>query len=307
MFPVLPIPSDAYDFAEQMGTKFKFWYDDPLLARTLFKEGRPATGENWAEKLACEFAMMLGIPHAYYELAQWRGRYGVLSPSFVPSSGRLIHGNEIVGGKVIMAPDDQRVRYYHEKSHTASRVLGYLKSNADTLHPPHFYVPIEGVKLAAEVFVGYLLFDAWIANQDRHSENWGVVRTKGGLYLAPSYDHGSGLARTESDERRIRMLTTKDKGASIESYVKKARSALYPHTTGDVKVKAFLTTEAFKYAWKIYPVAGNAWRERLANISSASVWDTISQVPEEHMSEAARDFTARLLDLNRDRLLALTL
>jgi hypothetical protein len=61
MFPVFEIPPEAYEFTEQMGTKFKFWYEDPLFARTLFKEGRPNTGENWAEKLACEFALMLGM------------------------------------------------------------------------------------------------------------------------------------------------------------------------------------------------------------------------------------------------------
>lgn len=241
MFRVFTIPADAYEFTEQMGTKFKFWYEDPLISRTLFKEGRPNTGENWAEKLTCELAALLGLPHAYYELAEWQGRLGVRSPSFVPPSGRLIHGNEIVGGKITIAADNERIQYYREKNHTASRVLSYLKVNADTLHPPQLHTRMDRVRLAAEVFVGYLMFDAWIANQDRHAENWGVVRTRDGLYLAPTYDHGSSLARNETDERRARMLTTKDKGASIEAYVTKARSALYPPVT-EASQKAFLRT-----------------------------------------------------------------
>lgn len=30
---------------------------------------------------------------------------------------------------------------------------------------------------AFDVFTGYLLLDAWIANTDRHPHNWGVLRT----------------------------------------------------------------------------------------------------------------------------------
>jgi serine/threonine protein kinase HipA of HipAB toxin-antitoxin module len=48
---------------------------------------------------------------------------------------------------------------------------------------------------ADDVFLGYLMLDAWIANLDRHHENWGLVLTKDITgHLAPSYDHASSLA-----------------------------------------------------------------------------------------------------------------
>lgn len=305
MFPIIAIPPDAAEFSEQMGTKFKFWYTDPQSGLCLFKEGRPGTGENWAEKLAGELAQLLGIPHAVYELAQWQGRFGIMSPLFVPEFGRLIHGNELVGGKVTVAHGDKRLQFYAQRSHTASRVLSYLKVDTDFLKPPQSYVPIQGIDWAIDIFVGYLLFDAWIANQDRHSENWGVVRTDNALFLAPSYDHGSSLSRHETDERRKHLMTTRDRGGSIEAYVRRARSALYPNAAGDTKVKPYLTTEAFEYAWKLRPDAGNVWRERLESISLGNIWDAINQVPKEHMSDVTREFTARLLQLNSERLIAL--
>ena len=37
------------------------------------------------------------------------------------------------------------------------------------------WTPLTDVVEAVDVFVGYLMFDAWIANTDRHHENWALV------------------------------------------------------------------------------------------------------------------------------------
>ena len=55
-----------------MGTKPKFWYSDADDRLTLYKEGRPGSGEHWAEKICCEICKALELPHANYELAEWR-------------------------------------------------------------------------------------------------------------------------------------------------------------------------------------------------------------------------------------------
>lgn len=308
MFSIFPVPPDAAELSEQMGTKFKFWYEDPRFGRTLFKEGRPGTGENWAEKLACDFALMLGIPHAYYELGEWNGKSGIISPSFVPKSGRLIHGNEMLGGKVSAADADadDQVRFYHQRNHTAAAVLGLLRLSTH-VHLPWNSTHIDGIETALDVFVGYLLFDTWIANQDRHSENWGLVKLRDIFYLAPSYDHGSSLARNLTDEDRERRMTTKDKGASIEKYVTTARSALYPMAAPGAKVKSLLTLEAFIVGWKMRPVAGRIWLDRLASIPSHVIRGTIDLVPDEYMTATTKEFTHRLLEANRQRLLAVKL
>lgn len=304
MFTIYEVPANAAEFPEQMGTKFKFWYNDPLRGLTLFKEGRPGTGENWAEKLASELALLMGIPHATYELARWRDRFGVLSPSFVPRPAELIHGNELVGGRTTVLQDDQNLRFYKQRSHTISRVVAYLSSHADQLHAPRTSIPIEGAEKALDIFVGYLLFDAWICNQDRHDENWGVVRTMGGLYLAPSYDHGSSLARTETDARRITMLTTKDKGASLEAFLRRARSALYPSVASDSKPKPYLAFDLVELMWNDHTDACISWTKKLEKISIENINELIRQIPDGHMTLVARDFTAKLLILNLNRLLS---
>lgn len=307
MFPVVGVPEEAAEFSEQMGTKFKFWYQDEKMGLALFKEGRPGTGENWAEKIAAELAQLLGIPHAHYELAEWRVKQGVVTKNFVPERGRLIHGNELVGGKVTVGNDNAQVRFYEQRSHIASRVFQFLKLNADSVSPPQGFEPFDGVNSALGVFVGYLLFDVWISNQDRHAENWGEIRTESGIYLAPSYDHGSSLGRQETDERRMVMMTTKDMGSSIAAYVKRAKSSMYPNASADVKAKSYLGIELFEIACRIDAAAGLAWRTRLEAISKECVRDVIDRIPTNHMSDIAKNFTEKLLELNIARLLQLNI
>lgn len=304
MFPIFMVPPNAAELSEQMGTKFKFWYLDAQRRRILFKEGRPGTGENWAEKIAAELAELLGIPHAQYDLAEWNGRDGIISPSLVMKGDRLIHGNELIEGKVTVAPEDENLRFYAQRSHIASRAFQLLKKHAKIIAPPQMYSPLNGVDSAMGVFVGYLLFDAWIANQDRHSENWGVVSSDGSLFLSASYDHGSGLARNLTDDRRKMMLTTKDRGSSLEAFTAKARSAFYPNAAVGAKPRAYFTHELFRLVHKEDVQAGDMWLERLAGISDNHMLGVINEVPAHLMSEIAREFTFKLLRININRLIA---
>lgn len=61
---------------------------------------------------------------------------------------------------------------------------------------------------AYDVFAGYLVFDAWISNQDRHEANWSILHSPDGeRYLAPSYDHAASLGSGLDDEHLSRRWT----------------------------------------------------------------------------------------------------
>jgi len=104
MFDIVAIPDEAQDDLEPLGTKPKFWFRNEAGDWCLFKEARPNTGEDWAEKIACELARLLRLPHAEYDLAEWRGRSGVVCQSFVPDGGHLEHGNELLAAVVPAYP-----------------------------------------------------------------------------------------------------------------------------------------------------------------------------------------------------------
>ena len=74
---------------EHLGSKRKGWLTYKLqgqAARILFKQGRVGSGENWAEKVTCELAQLLNLPHAIYELAYLslsEDKFCVISPNFL--------------------------------------------------------------------------------------------------------------------------------------------------------------------------------------------------------------------------------
>ncbi len=156
---------------------------------------------------------------------------------------------------------------------------------------------------AAKRHVGYLMLDAWIANQDRHHENWSlVVSPEPAIHLAPTYDHASSLGSNETDKNRKDRLTTRDRGRSMERYVARAKSAFFS-SPSDPKLMSPL--DAFHYAGKVRPAAARRWLESLAKVSWQDVQIIFEQIPRDLISDAAIEFALKILTLNGERLLAL--
>lgn len=69
MYRVFRVDTRNAVAVEPLGTKRKFWYSDGQR-RMLFKAEERGTGEDWAEKVACQLCELLGLPHVHYELAE---------------------------------------------------------------------------------------------------------------------------------------------------------------------------------------------------------------------------------------------
>ncbi|MGH6916368.1 MAG: HipA domain-containing protein [Geminicoccaceae bacterium] len=301
MYPVVTVPDAAADSTEQLGTKPKFWFRDDDGRRCLFKQGRPGTGENWAEKVSAELCKLLGMPHAHYDLAVWRDQAGVVSPSFVPADCRLVLGNELLARLVKRYAE---TRYYQQTGHTVRRVFGVLRARVVRL--PASWAPDTDIRSAAHVFVGYLMLDALIGNTDRHHENWGLIIGPGHQgperRLAPTFDHASSLGRNESEQRMLKRMKTRDPQFSVPGYAKRARSALYrtPRETHSLS-----TLDAFDEARRLFPGAAAAWIARLRKLAPDDIRPIVDRIPDDFMSATARDFAMQLLTENTARLFQL--
>jgi len=296
MFPIIPIEDDAPILYEQLGTKKKFWLEN---FRLLFKETRDGTGEDWAEKITCELCALLGIPHARYDLAIWKGKRGVVTENFAlgEEGKRLILGNELL---FKLDPKYPKREIRRVRQHTVRKVVAITSYN-DFGPPIEFEVTPE-IQTAGEVFVGYLMFDVWVANQDRHHENWGLILNVGqkNINLAPSFDHASSLAPFDRDEVKLGRLTTKDQGRTIERYVEKANSAFYGSESSS---KPLSTIETFQIAARYHPKAALEWLKKLEAISTPISEAIFDEVPGDIMSGTSKEFAKRILAINRDRLL----
>jgi HipA-like C-terminal domain len=295
-FPVFVVLPEYAEEPEVIGTKEKFWFLHPNQDRCLFKKVRTQlhTGEDWSEKIVAELCELLGIPHANYELAIFNGERGIISPSFVPDGGNIIHGNEVLIGINSEYPGQANSPSHH----TLNNILNAFQRSA--VRPPLNWQVIDGIEEAIDVFIGYLLLDAWIGNSDRHHENWAFINLDGKVYLAPTYDHASSLGRNESDQKRRARLDTKDTGFSIAAYTNKCKSCLYARIDDTKPLTPF---EAFCQAAAFNRRAAKAWLDRLRRISQDDTQRLFEQVGD-RISLTGIDFAQNLLEINQEKLLS---
>lgn len=304
---------------EPLGSKEKDWLRRPVRAGGpdelwLWKAARERTGDDWAEWASGGLAALLGLPHAAVELASRGGRRGTISRDFRHRRGAFVPGNELLW---LADPSYPRGRKRKVAQHTVERVLARL-GQPEVLVPPGL---APEFRTADEVFVGYLMFDAWIGNQDRHHENWGVVvwderqdaksgadpvggsmQVRTAPMLAPSFDHAASLGQSQNDSQRELRLNTRDRPAHIESWARTARSPFYGESVA--QDRPLTTFEAFDLAAARLPDAAAAWLRRLQTVEWADVASTIAAVPDSLITPTARTFALRLLEIDRTRLLS---
>jgi hypothetical protein len=302
-YPVRRVDHRQREQVEPLGSKSKFWFREDQR-RLLFKADDRGTGEDWAEVVACHMATLIGLPHVAYELAEEVDGVRVLHPgviceSMTLSSEELVLGNQLLPFINPNYPLGQRSKV---REHTIQSVHGVV----GLLDPPTarwLAGQPDGISTALDVFTGYAMFDVWIANQDRHHENWGALSENapaGPICLAPSFDHGAALARNLRDSERMDRLSTRDKNRSVEAFAARARGRFYDES--DSK-SALPLLDTFQQFARFAPAAAAIWLEKLATVSENDVSAILTQVPSNRMSSVCLEFTLALVRINRQRLL----
>jgi len=289
-FPVTDVTGWEIVSEETSGAEAKFWLEDPGTGqRWLFKsvtiKNDHVHGEDWAEKAASHLAHLLGIPCAEVEMAVREGEKGSIVANLRPASYQM------QPGQVVLESCDAPGYIHRNKGkdhpgHTLENIRDALREDRP---PPGCTPPFDAS--AFDVFAGYVLFDAWIANQDRHDNNWSVLTpitaTDSPRLLSGSYDHASSLAFGEPDSKRQMLLSRPDGVATWCARGKASRFEGRPK----------LAEAAYTALQLASPEAREYWLEQLRHVSGADVTYVLNRVP--RMSEAARTFAAKLLELNR--------
>ncbi|MGC0326263.1 hypothetical protein ABIG06_006892 [Bradyrhizobium sp. USDA 326] len=299
-YPIYDTTGSTTDRPEALGTKEKFWLlphpDTGLtIAGYLFKIGRPNTGENWAEKFCCEILRYADIPCASYEFATFGAHTGVVSRQFVPVNGRFIPANMMLEAAVVGYDGQLRFR---QRRYQITTCLNLIRSR---LISPPLWTPQKFAELtAADMFIGYLVFDVLVSNTDRHHENWGVVVDYSDQYnptysLAPTFDHASSLGRNESDAARKRRLNTRDARDTVEAYAARARSAFYGHPSHDQVLRQ---TEVLEALIRVAPQATRHWATILSSIPSKVFEDIFARIDPRLITGEAIEFALRMLNAN---------
>jgi hypothetical protein len=303
-FATLDVSSWEVVNPETIGREAKIWLREPgapsnsrerdwLFKPVVIPANGHAQGEDWAEKIVGELGRLLGVPCADTELAQRTGVAGSLSRNVAPDGWNLVLGGLLLGS-VLPDYEEGQLNRRGRPGHSPRAVMTALAS-CDA--PP-------GVAdlTAPEVFAGYLVLDAWVANQDRHDQNWAVLRRAAapvGLCLAPSFDHASSLGFNELDARRQRLL---EQSGGVTAWAERGRAHRFEHDPDQPRsaIPSLVVTaqEALRTAGAR---ASRHWLDRLAAIRPDELATIVGRTPK--LSEVAATFILEVLDINRRRLL----
>jgi hypothetical protein len=263
---------------DNVGTR---WLFKPAVVR-----GDRRQGEDWAEKIAAELAQLIGLPAALVDIAVRDSAPGCLSRDLKPGAGWQMHT-----GAVLISEVDPHltVRSKDRLGHNLENIARVLASVA----VPFGWPSLPPALAAFDVFCGFLMFDAWIANLDRHEENWSVLQAPdGSRHLAPSYDHGNSLGFNLLDDRRRAIMHG---NPPLNEWAAKATAGRFENGR-----TVSLVNHAANALMLAQQGTGQFWRDRIGSVAAADLAAVVAAVPE--MSEHARTFLLRLLDINRERL-----
>lgn len=186
-----------------------------------------------------------------------RARTGQISRNVVRADWSRVLGSDLLQSvddsycSSFLADDGVERRPKGRPGHSPEKIAQALASCA----PPDGSV---GLVNAVTTFAGYLVLDAWVANQDRHDQNWAVLRSIWPalpLRLAPSYDHASSIGFNLGDDERARWL---DRGA-VGDFARRARATRFEH---DPSMRKSARPSLVDIAKRMLEVAGSG-AERL--------------------------------------------
>jgi hypothetical protein len=277
-YPVIqiPEPDSSRNKIRLEGAIDKYWIELPNLGRSLVKADIRGA---WVEKVAATLAKRVELPVARYELAERDdGSKLIVSPSFL-----LNDAQETTGEKMLV---DALGRNY---LYTPDAILSVVDNLNISL--PSNYTPPETYK-ASDLLVGYLIFDSWIGNIDRHSRNWGIQETLDGRSeLLPTFDHGLSLGVRMPEDKLPSDVTafSRDCPSSIQS-----------------KVSGMLTMDGLaRRLLELRPEAARSWIDQILAIESRIIRETIESIPQGWISDARVEFTIEYLEASSDRLMEL--
>lgn len=301
LYPIIDITHINQDYIEYLGTKDKFWYvdkDDRYLFKSIRVQKNGIAhlriGEDCSEKIACEIAKLLCMPQVDYEFANYGGLRGVISKNFISNDKGeyLVSGNELL--KIANSISRDLV---HQRIKRVYLVMEYLIEKK-----PLGFNALSNIKKAGEFFLGYLMLDALISNQDRHNENWGMIQTvNGNRHLALTFDHGASLGKNITDEEKNDRLNTKDPKRSVSAYTARAKSWFYLENDKSTRLKVI---DGFIEFGRYYPAAYKAWIRRLVKIENESIRSIIWRIPEELMSETSKQFAFEMIKCNKHTIIS---
>lgn len=260
---------------EGKGLREKVWLINPSTGESaMFKIPRDNRGEHWAEKICSEIANVLDFKCARVGLAKRDNIYGCLSYFFVDKESGFSHFD---GGTYF--PYD----YDDEKN------IGY---NVQLISKV-----LDDQNISFGEFLFVIIFDALVANGDRHQDNWGITRhdIEDEKFISPLYDNSACLGRDLNESHLEKYCNSNEE---LLRYIYRGKSKIgWQDTRNESHFN--LIRKIFQY----FPLRTLTLLNRVNLLTDEIIDNTINRLPKEVITEKQKKFVKLFLIKRRDILI----
>lgn len=232
--------------------------------------------EACSEKMCYEIAKVLGYPCAEIELAyDENGKLGVLNYLFT-NFKNLEHIDAI---SYLNQQNSLRPYYY---------TISNIKKMLDELNP----------KLFSE-FIRILVFDALVGEQDRHEENWGLIKENNIYQISPLYDNGCNLLREFKDENFATQFYSNKK--DFDAYIKRSKTMIYREN----HQSRYSHFELIQFLNKEYYNIVHFEIMNLNKLTDEKIEEIVLRIPDFLLTKKHKEFIIKYLKKRRNILLSI--
>lgn len=263
--------------SQASGTRTKYWLLEPdtdfeHASKYLFKVPTEGTGGHWAEYVASKVGKRLGFNTTEVELAVNKGFVGTISKNFREKNEELYEGGDLF----------------------LSRFVDFDRHSLNYYELPHILELLSAYHLDRD-FVALPVFDALIANNDRHCDNWGILTGPKIAQMAPIYDNGSSLGFNEVEDKKKKMLTDE---RMMNGFCNRGKSCIgLPNRK---KPKHF---ELLSFLNNCLPQELEINMHRLNKLNEEMIVTTVKDIPTGIMSDLDKEWIIRLLMYRKEWLM----
>ncbi|GLG01255.1 hypothetical protein Alches_12940 [Alicyclobacillus hesperidum subsp. aegles] len=255
------------------GTRPKRWVVNPDDGtQWLFKLPRENTGEAWAEQIASKIGRAIGLKTPETSLAISGDSVGSLSLNFIKPGDEFFEGGDLIS-RMYTAFDRYSLNDYN-----ISVIVEVLQEYG--LDKDFMAIPV---------------FDAFIGNQDRHCDNWGIIRSRDTFKLAPLYDNGCSLGHLVKDEDIPDMLRDEER---FLGFIRRGKSLIGLPDRKKPKYLELLTHIQMKYPNVVFKNL-----ECLESLTDSALIAILNEVPDAYMSPIKKDFVHHLINKRKNWIL----
>lgn len=256
------------------GIREKFWLIEPSTSiRYLFKLPREKTGEVWAEEINATIGRLLGLSMMETSIVSYHGRIGILLKNFIAHKGEEFYSGADLLKTIIDSFNPAELTDY-----TLKNIIACLKP----------------FKLDEQI-ASMILFDALIANQDRHCENWGIIRKGDNFVFSPLFDNGSSLGCNLSEDKVNQLLSDKNR---FQAFTARGRQMIGCGSTKRPKIERVLNELLAQYPQKVLQAI-----DSITHLSDQAITNVVDRIPEEAMTLWQKKWCIQLIVYRRKYLI----